>query len=49
MPENVEFDRWWQHWITTVAQTAKVVKHPTSGNKPGDDVVPKLGVFTNFI
>jgi hypothetical protein len=46
MPENAEFDRWWQHWIATVAQSSVVVKHPASANTPVDDVVPKLGDFT---
>jgi hypothetical protein len=46
MSENAEFDKWWQDWITTVAQSCTVVKHAASGNKPGGDVVPKLGDFT---
>jgi hypothetical protein len=35
--ENEEFDKWWQHWIATVGQN-RMVKHPVSGNEPGDDV-----------
>jgi hypothetical protein len=46
MPENAEFDKWWQHWIATADQTSMVVKHPASGSKPSDDVIPKLGEFT---
>lgn len=42
MSENAEFDKWWQHWIATVAESWTVVKHPASGNKPGDAVIPKL-------
>ena len=45
MPENADFDKWWQHWIATVARISVVVKHPASGNKPGDHVGPKLGVL----
>jgi hypothetical protein len=44
--ENEEFDKWWQHWIATTAQSYMVVEPPVSGNKPGDDVVPKPGHFT---
>lgn len=36
--ENEEFDKWWQHWISTLAQRRIVVKHPAYGNKSGDDV-----------
>ena len=46
MSENAEFDKWWQDWITTVAQSGTVVEPPASGNRSGDDVVPKLGDFT---
>jgi hypothetical protein len=46
MSENAEFDKWWQDWISTVAQSGTVVEHAAFGNKPGDDVVPKLGDFT---
>jgi len=44
--ENEEFDKWWQHWIVTVAQSCTVAERPEFGNKPGDDVVPKPGDFT---
>jgi hypothetical protein len=44
--ENEEFDKWWQHWIATVAQSCMVAEHPASGNKLGDDVVPTPGNFT---
>ena len=46
MSENAEFDKWWQDWITTVAQRCTVVEHAASANKPGEDVVPKLDDFT---
>ena len=36
--ENEEFDKWWQRWISTLAQRRSVVKHPAYGNKSGDDV-----------
>jgi hypothetical protein len=35
--ENEEFDKWWRHWISTLAQSRIVVKHPASGNKSGED------------
>jgi len=44
--ENEEFDKWWQHWIATVAQSCRLAERPEFGNKPGDDVVPKPGDFT---
>jgi len=43
--ENDEFDKWWQRWIATVAQSCMGAEHPF-GNKPSDDVVPKPSGFT---
>jgi hypothetical protein len=36
--ETEEFDKWWKHWISTLAQSRTVVKHPVSENKSGDDL-----------
>jgi hypothetical protein len=36
--ENEEFDKWWKHWISTLAQSRTVVKHQVSENKSGDDL-----------
>jgi hypothetical protein len=43
--ENEEFDKWWQHWIATVAQSCMVAAPPASGNKLGDNVVSELGDY----
>jgi hypothetical protein len=37
--ENVEFDKWWQRWISKLVPQTIVAKHPLSG-KPFDDVRP---------
>ena len=36
--ENEEFHKWWQHWISTLAQSRIVVKHSASGNKSDEDL-----------
>ena len=33
---NEEFNKWWQYWMSTLAQNR--VKHPTSGKKPDANV-----------
>jgi len=43
--ENDEFEKWWQHWIATAAQSCAVAEHPAFGNKPSDDVVPEPSDF----
>jgi hypothetical protein len=44
--ENDEFDKWWQRWIATVAQSCAVAEHSEFANKPSDDVVPEPSDFT---
>jgi hypothetical protein len=29
---NEEFNKWWQYWMSTLAQNRVIVSHPTSGN-----------------
>jgi hypothetical protein len=36
--ENGEFDKWWQLWISTLAQGRIAIRRPTSGNESGDDL-----------
>jgi hypothetical protein len=35
--ENEAFDKWWQQWISALAQNRIVVKQP-SGNESGDNL-----------
>ena len=35
---NEEFNKWWQYWISTLAQNRVIVSHPRPGNKPCADV-----------
>ena len=43
---NEEFNKWWQYWMSTLAQNRVVVRHPTSGNKPRAYVEPTVDAST---
>jgi hypothetical protein len=43
---NEEFNKWWQYWMSTLAQNRVVVRHLTSGNKPRAYVEPTVDIQT---